>query len=191
VEVSKGKGVEDDVRMVDNVVRHRCAFESICALVEDLSDAQREAVRTMVGTSVGVQEVRDGLLSGASAYTSVPDSLAFMLGGREVQFSYFDVALLTDLPATGREVVFSRGDSVGEVEQVVMAAMEARLERDRQRRRGDRKNRRIYRNYVAVMIELCRQHNTLDRLSMFRKLFSLLVLSGLFFPCSAGGLRGS
>ena len=38
VEVSKGKGVEGDVRITDNVIQHRCAFESICGLVEDLSD---------------------------------------------------------------------------------------------------------------------------------------------------------
>jgi len=117
-----------------------------------------------------------------------PDALAFMIGQREVQFSYFDIALLTGLPATGREVVFRRGDSAGEVEQLVMAAMEASLEKERQRRRGDRTDSRIYRNYVAVMIELCRQHNTVNSLPMFRKLFSLLVVSGLFFPRSAGGV---
>jgi len=49
----------------------------------------------------------------------------------------------------------------------------------------------IYRNYVAIMIALCRQHNIGDSLPMFQKLFSLLVLSGLFFPRSTGGLRGS
>ena len=38
------------------------------------------------------------------------------------------------------------------------------------------------------MIELCRQHNTVDKLPIFRKLFSLLVVSGLFFPRSAGGV---
>jgi len=38
------------------------------------------------------------------------------------------------------------------------------------------------------MIELCRQHNTVDSFPMFRKLFSLLVLSGLFFPRSAWGV---
>jgi len=88
----------------------------------------------------------------------------------------------------GREVVFRRGDSAGELEQLVMATMEARLETERQRRRGDRNESRIYRNYVAVMIELYRWHNTVDRLPIFRKLFSLLVVSGLFFPRSAGGV---
>ena len=54
-----------------------------------------------------------------------------MIGQREVLFLYFDVALLTGLPAMGREVMFHRGDGVGEVEQLVMAVMEASLERER------------------------------------------------------------
>jgi len=54
-----------------------------------------------------------------------------------------------------------------------MVATEARLERESQRRRGGRTDSRIYRNYVAVMIKLCRQHNIGDSLLMFRKLFSL------------------
>jgi len=113
-----------------------------------------------------------------------------MIGGREVQFLYYDVALVTGLPAMGREVVFTRGDSAGEVEQLVMAAMEERLEKEWQRRRGDRTDSRIYRNYVAVIIELCRQYSPGDSIPMFRKLFSLLVLSGLFFARTAGGCVG-
>jgi len=114
-----------------------------------------------------------------------------MTGKREVQFSYFDVGLLTGFPAMGREVVFRRSDSAGEVEQVVMAAMESRLERERQRQRGDRMDSHIYRNYVAVMIALCRQHKIGDSLPMFRRFFSLLVLSRLFFLRSVAGLHGS
>jgi len=45
---------------------------------------------------------------------------------------------------------------------------------------------RMYRNYVAVMIELCKQHNTVEQLPMFQKLFSLLVVRELFFARSAG-----
>ena len=77
------------------------------------------------------------------------------------------------------------------MEQLVMTAMEERLDRERGRRRGDKMESRIYRNYVAVMIELCKQQSTVEQLPLFRKLFSLLVLSGLYFPRSAGGLRGS
>ena len=39
---------------------------------------------------------------------------------------------------------------------------------------------RIYRNYVVVMIDLCKHDNTVESLPMFQKLFSLLVMSGLF-----------
>ena len=104
---------------------------------------------------------------------------------------YFDVALVTSLPVAGREVEFCRGDSAGEVKQVIMVAMEARLEKERERQRVDRTDSRIYRSYVAVMIALCRQHNIEDSLPMFRKLFSLLVLSGLFFLRNPRGLQGS
>ena len=48
MEVEKEKGFEVHVRMGDYIVRHRFAFESICALVDELSDAQRESVRGTV-----------------------------------------------------------------------------------------------------------------------------------------------
>ena len=193
VEVGKGKGFEVDVSMGDYVVWHRCAFESICPLVNELSDAQRKSIwGTVWGPVLEYKRfVMGRFLVQALIHAWNPDSSSFMICGRELQFSYFDVALVMGLPTTGREVVFRRDDSAGEVEQVVMVAMEARLERERQRRRGDRTDIRIYRNYVAIMIELCRQHNIGDNLPMFQKLFSLLVLSGLFFSYSAGGLRGS
>jgi len=63
--------------------------------------------------------------------------------------------------ATGRQVIFHSGEGAREMEQLVLAAMEERLERERQRRQGDQMDSRIYRNYVAVMIELCKQHNTI------------------------------
>jgi len=42
----------------------------------------------------------------------------------------------------------------------------------------------MYRNYVSVMIDLCRQHTAIESIPMFRNLFSLLVMNGLFFPRS-------
>ena len=135
MEVGKGKGFEVDVSMGDYVVRHRCAFESICALVDELSDAQRGLVRgTVWGPVLEYKRfVVDRFLVQVRIHSWNPDISAFMIGGREVQLLYFDVALMTGLPATGREVVFRRGDNAGEVEQVVMVVMEARLERERQR----------------------------------------------------------
>ena len=34
--------------MGECVVRHRCAFESICALIDDLSEVQKEVIRGTV-----------------------------------------------------------------------------------------------------------------------------------------------
>ena len=48
VDVGKVKGCEVEVTMREYVVRHRCAFDSICTLVDELSEAQREAIRGTV-----------------------------------------------------------------------------------------------------------------------------------------------
>jgi len=117
-----------------------------------------------------------------------PEAKAFMIGYREVPFSYFDIALLTGLPATGRLVVFERGEETGEVEQLLMATMEDCLEREWQQRQTVHMDVRICRNYVSVMIDLCPEHNTVESPPMFGKLYPLLVLSGLLFLHSAGGL---
>jgi len=47
----------------------------------------------------------------------------------------------------------------------------------------------VYKNYVFVIIELCWQHNMVEILPIFHKLFTLLGLSGLFFPLSVSGSR--
>jgi len=161
VEGGKGKGVDLEDSVGEYVVRHRCVFEAICGLVEEISDAQKEAVRGTVWWPVLEYKkfVMDRHRVQALIQTWNPDSTAFRVGRREVPFTYFDVALLTGLPAMGRQVVFHRGEAAGKVEQLVMTAIEERLHRERQRRRVDRMESRIY-----------------------RKLFSLLVLSGLYFP---------
>ena len=87
--------------------------------------------------------------------------------------------------------MFKRGEGADKVEQLLMVAMEDQLERERQRLRGVHIDVHIYRNYVSIMIDLCRHHHEVGSIPMFLKLFSLLVMSGLFFPCSAGGWHGS
>jgi len=75
--------------------------------VDELSEAQREAIW---GTVLEYKKfVMDWFLVQALIQAWNPDSSTFMIGRREVQFSYYDVALVTGLPATGREVMFSRG----------------------------------------------------------------------------------
>jgi len=78
--------------------------------------------------------------------------------------------------------VFERCDNVGEVEQLLMATMEDNLQRERQRHEISDTNMRIYRNYVSVLIDLCRRHDTVESVAMFGRLYTLPVLSWLFFP---------
>jgi len=189
VEGGKGKGVDLEASMGEYVVRHRCVFEAICGLVKELSDAQKKSVQGTVWWPVLEYKkfVIDRHMVQALIQAWNSDSTAFRVGRREVPFTYFDVALMTGLLAMGRRVVFHWGEDAGEVEQLVITAMEERLDKERQRRRADRMESRIYRNYVAVMIELSKQHNTVEQLPIFRKLLSLLVLSALYFLRSAGG----
>jgi len=169
-------------------IRHMCAFESICTLTNDLIEVQKDAMRGTMWASVLQykafamdRHMVQGLIEAWN-----PDAKAFRLGRRDVPFLYFDMALLAGLPSTGRPVVFERHDHVGEVEQLLTVATEGRLQKERQRCGTGDTNMRIYRNYVSVPIDLCRQHNIVESVAMFRKLYALLVLSGLFFPRSTG-----
>ncbi|KAJ8444590.1 hypothetical protein Cgig2_013869 [Carnegiea gigantea] len=56
---------------------------------------------------------------------------AFKIGQREVPFLVYDVALLTGLPTTGKHVPFEWGQGACEVTEVVKAAMDDYLTRER------------------------------------------------------------
>jgi len=47
---------------------------------------------------------------------------------------------------------------------------------------------RIYKNYVSGLLELCRLDNSIESVGLFRKLYALLVLSGLLFLHYAEGV---
>ena len=85
-------------------------------------------------------------------------------------------------------MTFDRGVGASEVEEVIKAAMEDHQARERNRRRSARSDMRLYRNYVAVIVELCKHNNTPKSLGLFRKLYSLLVMSGPLFSHTAGGV---
>ena len=112
----------------------------------------------------------------------------FRIGRREVPFSVYDVASLTGLPAMGKHATFDQGEGPCEVKDVVKAAMDDHISRERARRWTGHADMRMYWNYVSVIIELCKQNNTLERLGMFTKLYALLVMSGLLFPRTVVGL---
>jgi len=149
-EGGKGKAIGVDMGLGEISIRHRCAFESICALTKEFVEIQKDAIRGTVWAPVLQYKAfaMDRHMVQALIEAWNPDAKAFRIGHREVRFSYFDVALLTGLPSTGRPVVFERGEGAGEAEQLLMAAMEDRLERERQRRRIVHTDVRIYRNYV-------------------------------------------
>lgn len=46
----------------------------------------------------------------------------------------------------------------------------------------------MYKNYVSVIFDPCKENNTPERLGLFMKLYSSLVMNGLLFPCTAGGV---
>jgi len=100
---------------------------------------------------------------------------------KEVPFSHFDVALLMGFPATGKRVAFERSDGRREAEEVLKGAMEERVSRERQRQRIAQKDVRIYRNYVLVLLDLCRANNIVETVALFKKLYTFLVVSGLLF----------
>jgi len=201
----KGKGKDGDVsrrgschgggeggreKAVDGEVRHRCSLDAICALNEQLVDIQKEAIRGTIWSPV--LEYRKFLMDRHLVHALLeawrPERKCFKLGQREVPFSYYDVAMLTGLPATRKRIAFKRGEGAYEVEEVLKGAMEERVVRERERRRTARMDLRIYRNYVSVLLDLCRVHNTVDSVGLFTKLYSLLVVSGLLFPRTPGGV---
>ncbi|KAJ8422830.1 hypothetical protein Cgig2_022181 [Carnegiea gigantea] len=95
---------------------------------------------------------------------------AFKVGSREIPFSVYDVVLLTGLPAIEKQVTFDRGIGTFEVEEVIKVAMEDHLARERNMQRSARSNVRLYRNYVAIMVELCKGHGGVQLLDGHLKL---------------------
>ena len=98
------------------------------------------------------------------------------------------MALITRLPAHGKPVLFQCTEVFGEVEGVLKGAMDDHVSRERGKRRTLQKDMRIYRNYISVLLDLCRSNNTRDKEVMFTKWYALLVVSGLLFQRCAGGM---
>jgi len=111
VEGGKGKGFDLEGSVGEYVVHPKCAFEAICGLVKELNDIEKEAVRGMAwGPMLEYKKfVTDRHLVQALIYAWNPDSTSFRVGGREVRFTYFDVALMTGLLVIGSEVFFHGG----------------------------------------------------------------------------------
>ena len=119
-----------------------------------------------------------------------PERKCFKLGQKEVPFSYSDVALLTGHPVIGKCIVFERSEGTSEVEEVLKGAIKECVSQERKRKRTLHNNMCIYSNYISILLKLCRIHNTVETVSLFKKLYSLLVMSRLLFPqCIEGVAR--
>jgi len=82
----KGKGITLEMRMGEYSVRHRYAFESICTLIEELSEVQNKVVRgIMWGLVLNYKWfVMDRRMVKALIHVWNPDTKAFRIGRREV-----------------------------------------------------------------------------------------------------------
>ena len=103
VEGGKGKTVAVDFGIGEMSIWHRCPFESICALTNDLVEVQQDAIRRTMWAPVLQYKAfaMDRHMVQALIQAWKPDAKAFRLGHRDVPFLYFDVALLPGLPSTG------------------------------------------------------------------------------------------
>ncbi|KAJ8446761.1 hypothetical protein Cgig2_000772 [Carnegiea gigantea] len=108
----------------------------------------------------------------------------FKPGQRKVTFSYFDVALVIDLPTPRKRVAFERSEDTSEVEELLKEAMKECVSRERQRRRTVQ---RIYRNYVSISLELCKMNNKVETIGLFRLLYASWLLVSCYSLDVYGG----
>ncbi|KAJ8439632.1 hypothetical protein Cgig2_021008 [Carnegiea gigantea] len=119
----------------DVIVRHRCALEVVCSLNSELEEYQKSAIEGTVWSPVLKYKpfVMGRHLVRALVESWVPKLKAFRIGRREIPFSVYNVALLTGLPAIGKHVTFDQVEGPCEVEDVVKAAMDDHVSRERAR----------------------------------------------------------
>jgi len=85
------------------------------------------------------------------------------------------VVLLTGIPAIEKCFAFERSNETSEVDEMLKEAMDECVSQERQRQRAVYKDIRIYSNYVSILLELYRMHNTMESIGLFKKLYTLLV----------------
>ncbi|KAJ8445813.1 hypothetical protein Cgig2_027894 [Carnegiea gigantea] len=120
----------------------------------------------------------------------VSRSKAFRLADRLVPFSIFDVALLIGLPATKERVEFDDDSLMAEYGNMVRALVqEAEQEELRRWKVGEgRMDNHVCKNFITIMVYLCKRHAGEEKLQLWLKLYTWLVLSGLFFRHSTYGV---
>ncbi|KAJ8419896.1 hypothetical protein Cgig2_016343 [Carnegiea gigantea] len=162
-------------------IRGRYTIEHVVSLNEAMSDVQKEAVMgTVLRPFLKYRSfAMERNLALALVKCWVPRSKVFWLAGRLVPFSMFDVALLIGLPATGERVDFDDDKLMTDFRD---------MEWLRRRKVGkESKDKRVYKNFIAVMVYLCEKNAREEQLEFWLKLYTWLVLSGLWFPRAVYG----
>ncbi|KAJ8421626.1 hypothetical protein Cgig2_021770 [Carnegiea gigantea] len=144
---------------IDVVLRHQCTLEVVCSLNVELEEVQKSAVEGTV-------------------WRPVLKYRPFVMDRHLVQALVECWNPETKAFKVGsREIPFSVYDM----------ALQTGLPATGKQVTFDRGLVHL-RNYVSVIMELCKQNNTPERLDLFRKLSSLLVMSELLFMRTAGGV---
>jgi len=189
---TKGDGVVDARERVRGgkaggvIIRGRCTLERVVSLNKKMTEYQREAVKTTVFAPILMycpfEMERNLALALVKAW--VPRRKAFRIGSRLVPFSIFDVALITGLPAVGQLVKFDEDPVVTEFGKMVRERVhEAEQEELRRRKVGaGKKDSRVYKNFIAAMVQLCEQNDGEEQLQLWLKLYTWVVMSGILFP---------
>ncbi|KAJ8430715.1 LOW QUALITY PROTEIN: hypothetical protein Cgig2_000280 [Carnegiea gigantea] len=184
------RGVRNDV-----ILRSMCTLRSICALHGRMTPYQRDAV---LGTTLqpvleyGEMAMKRHLML-ALIKSWDRRRKAFRIAGREVRFMVFDVVMFTSLPGTGMKVELDGEEVSTEVGNMVRARMGEWewVEMTRSVSKKFRKERRFFKNYVNVMMELCEENAEEDRVGIRLRLYAFIVLSGVFFPRTPYGAAWS
>ncbi|KAJ8423038.1 LOW QUALITY PROTEIN: hypothetical protein Cgig2_002584 [Carnegiea gigantea] len=168
--------------------RRRSTIERVVSLNEAMSDVQKEA---MMGTVLRpILNYRSFAMEQNLALALlkcwVPHSKAFRLADRLVPFSVFDILLLIGLPVTGEWVDFDDDKLMTDFGD--MRVHEEEQEQLRRRKVGKgRKDKRVYKNFIAAMMYLCEKNTLEEQLELWLKLYTWLVLSILLFPRTVYG----
>ena len=185
---AKGNGVVDageqpkGEKGIGASIRGRCTFDRVVSLNKRMTEYQREAV---MGTVLGpilkyctFEMERNLTLAFVKAW--VPHRKA----SRLIHFSIFDMALMTGLPAVGKQVDFQEDIVTTKFGNMVRQRVhEAEQEELRRRKaRVGTKDNRVYKNFIATMMYLCAQNDGEEQLELWLKLCTWFMLSGQLFP---------
>ncbi|KAJ8441260.1 hypothetical protein Cgig2_000633 [Carnegiea gigantea] len=120
---------------VDAVIRHRCTLEAVCALNDELDDDRKRAIKETMWSPVLEYRsfVTDRHLVRALIKCWNTDTKSFKLKWREMPFSFYDVVLITGLPAHGKPILFECSEAISETnpvfevreEEIMQAVMRA------------------------------------------------------------------